>query len=124
FAHRVTDLSQLVLAHARSAQPVEGSVARSHLQPATGVVRDTVARPPLQRSGERILGALLRELPVTGDADQIGGDLPPFVAEGIRNGLFGVHPAHTGLTSTVPTSAAAFSAAISSASSRSSHSMT
>src|SRR5262249_34996218 len=124
FAHRLADLLQLVLADARAPEAVEGSVACGHLQPAAGVCRDAVAPPALQRPRERILGALLGEVPVARDADQVRDHPPPFGAEGVADRLLGAHPTQTGLTSTVPNSLAGFRAANSSASSRSSHSST
>src|SRR5262249_57850881 len=99
---------QLALAHPRPAQPVEGAVARGYLQPAAGVVRNAVARPPLQRLGERVLGALLGKVPIAGDADQMRDHPPPLPAEGVAYRLLCVHVIQTGLTSTVPNSAAGF----------------
>src|SRR5262245_35614382 len=123
-AHRLADLLQFVLADARAAQAIEGAVACSHLQPAARVFRDALAGPPLQRSRERVLGAVLGEVPVAGDADQMRDHTPPFGAERVADRLLGAHSTHRGLTSTVPNSAAGFRAANSSASSRSSHSST
>src|SRR5215470_17326585 len=91
FAHRLTDLSQLVLADASAAEAIEGTVARGHLQPAARVVRDAVARPPLQRSRERVLGTLLRKVPIARDADQIRDHPPPLRAESVTDGLLGGH---------------------------------
>src|SRR5262245_65895258 len=71
FAHRRADLPPLALAHARPAQAIERQVARGHLQPATGAFRDAVAGPAFQGSRERILGALLREIPIAGNPDQM-----------------------------------------------------
>src|SRR5262249_38859337 len=99
---------RLGLSDRGASQAVERAVARGHLQPAAGVLRDPVARPPLQRSSECILGAFLREVPIAGDADQVRDDPPPLRAEGVAHRLFGVHAPQTGLTSTVPNSAAGF----------------
>jgi hypothetical protein len=65
------------LAHyALAPQPVDRPVARHDDDPRHGIARDAVARPTLDRDGERLLDRLLGEIPVTDGTDQ-RRDRPP-----------------------------------------------
>ena len=83
------------------------------------VARDSVARPALERARERVLRALLGEIPVAGHPDQGGDDSTPLLAEdpGDR-GFDRRYISQIGLTSIVPCRAPGIIAAISIASSR------
>ena len=73
------NLTQLRGAHRLTTQPVDRTVARGRGQPGTGPVRYAVDRPPLECRGERLLRALLGQLPVTGHPDQSGDHLAPLL---------------------------------------------
>ena len=64
-----------------SPDPVDGPVARGRHQPGPRVVRCPVARPALRRDRERLLSGLLGELEAAEEADQVGEDAAPLVAE-------------------------------------------
>ena len=73
------ELHGLALALARhppAAQPVDGAIARRADDPGTRVVWQAVARPALQRRGERVLDDLLGEVEVA-DAAREDSDGPP-----------------------------------------------
>ena len=63
-------------------QPVDRAVAGDGRQPGAGALRDAVDRPAPQRLRERLLGALLGQVPVAGPPDQRGDDAAPLLAEG------------------------------------------
>ena len=73
-----------------AAQPVQGPVARRGGEPGAGLARHAVARPGPQGLRERLLGALLGQVPVAGHADQRRDDPAPLVAEGPGDRLGGV----------------------------------
>src|SRR5262249_34586355 len=119
--HR-SDLLQLLLADPRPAQPIEGAVAGGDPQPPARVLRDAVLRPALEGPCERVLGTLLGQVPVPGDTNEIGDNASPLFPERFADRLLRIaYTTQTGLTSTVPNSAAGFREANSSASSKSSH---
>jgi hypothetical protein len=72
-------LAQLLRVAPLAAQAVDRAVARGAHDPAAGIGRDSVARPALDRSGERLLHRLLGEVEVAEDPDQ-GCDRPPRLA--------------------------------------------
>ena len=63
-------------------QPVDRTVAGDSRQPGAGALRDAVHRPPPERLRERLLRALLGQIPVAGPPDQRGDDAAPLLAEG------------------------------------------
>src|SRR5262249_7706286 len=69
-----------------AAQPVESPVARHGRQPGPGAARNALGGPGLQRLRERVLRALLGQVPVAGHPDQGGDDPSPFLAERLRDG--------------------------------------
>src|SRR5260221_7677705 len=114
-----------------AAQPVQRPVARDRGQPGAGTARNAVARPSLQRLRERVLHALLGQVPAAGHADQRGDDPAPLLAERLGDGRgdvirdgAGRHSVQNGLTSIVPNLDIGCLAATSIASSRSAHSIT
>ncbi len=74
-------LVQLGCFGAAAAQPVQRAVAGHRGQPGAGPARDPVPRPAPHRPGERVLGAVLGQVPVAGRPDQRGHDPPPFLVE-------------------------------------------
>jgi hypothetical protein len=62
-------------------QPVDRLVARRRGQPRARIVRLAGARPALGGDRERFLSGLLGEVEVAEEADQVGQDTAPFVAE-------------------------------------------
>ena len=81
-------------------------------------------RPPFERPGERVLRALLGEIPVAGEPDQRGDDPSPLVAERVGDGRLDVggYISQIGRTSIEPCRAPGIFDAISIASSRSAQS--
>ena len=105
-----------------AADAVDRPVARGGQQPGARVVRRPVAGPALGGDGKRLLGGLLGELEVAEEADQVGEDAPPLVAEDV---LERSYHSTIGRTSTAPPRrAAGMRAASSIAASRSSASNT
>ena len=102
-------------------QSIDRPVAGGRREPRAGIARDAVARPPLDRRGEGILGALLCEVPVAGHPDERGDEAPPLVPERLGDcGLDGgSYISQIGLTSIVPFRAPGILEATSMASSRS-----
>jgi hypothetical protein len=76
---RLAQLGGLVRA---AAQHVDRAVAGGGGQPGAGAGGHAVALPRLQGAGERVLRALLGQVPVAGDRDQGGDDLAPLGLEG------------------------------------------
>ena len=74
-------LPELGRADRPAAQHVDGAVARRGGQPRAGPARDAVARPALQGQRERVLRALLGQVPVAGGPDQRGHHLAPLLPE-------------------------------------------
>jgi hypothetical protein len=62
---------------------VDRAVLRRRDEPGSRVRRRAVARPPLSRGRERLLGGFLGEVEVTEEADQGCDDAAPFVAKGL-----------------------------------------
>ena len=81
-----------------------GPVARDRRQPRARTRRDAVAVPRAQRLLERVLGALLGEVPVGEHPDEGRDDAAPLVAERLRDGRFGRagHSSRNGRTSMLP----------------------
>jgi hypothetical protein len=65
-------------------QAVDRAVAGRDGQPGARVGRGAVARPALGGGRERLLRGFLGEVDVTQEADQVGDDAPPLVAEDLR----------------------------------------
>jgi hypothetical protein len=80
---RLAQLGGLVGA---AAQHVDRAVAGGGGQPGAGTDRHPVTLPRLQGAGERVLRALLGQVPVAGDRDQRGDDLAPLGREGGAEG--------------------------------------
>jgi hypothetical protein len=74
-------LPELRFAGRGPAHRIDGSVSRGRPEPGGRAGGDPIARPPLQRFGEGVLGALLGQIPIAGHADQIGDDSSPLRAE-------------------------------------------
>jgi hypothetical protein len=87
-----------------AANPVDRAVAGRGHQPATRVVRCAIARPALGGDRERVLSGLLGEVEVAEEADQVGEDTPPLVAEDLLEDRY---DSFSGRTSTAPPSRAA-----------------
>src|SRR5450432_61080 len=103
-----------------AAQPIQRPVSGSRLQPAGGAGRNPIARPPLQGLGESVLGALLCQIPVAGDADQIRDDPSPLGPKSLGDRRLGwCYLSQTGRTSIDPHCAPGICDATSIASSRS-----
>src|SRR5207248_11327509 len=86
-----------------AAEAVDRPVARGDHEPRPGVGRDPIAWPALQRDRERLLGRLLGDVPVAGDADEARDDAAPLGPEGVvERGLDGGYMSQIGLTSTLP----------------------
>ncbi len=106
-----------------AAEPVERAVARGGGEPGRRTVRDPVAGPRLERPRERVLRALLGEVPVAGHPDEGRDDATPIRAKGGDDGRLDLtgrgYISQIGLTSIVPVRAPGIFAAISIASSRS-----
>ena len=75
------DLAELGRPDRPAAQHVDGPVAGRRGQPGPRPPRNAVARPALQGRGERVLGALLGQVPVAGDPDERGHDPAPLLPE-------------------------------------------
>ena len=113
-----------------SAQHVEGAVAGHRGEPGRRVAGQAVGRPPRQRRLDRVLHAVLGQVPVAGDPDQ-AGDQPGLLVgddRGDRVGRLGrsltvaQSSTQNGRSSSLPPLACGCRDAISMASSRSSHS--
>jgi hypothetical protein len=109
-------------------QAVERAIAGRRREPCTGVARKAVTSPRHQRLCERVLRALLGELPIAGEPDHRRDDPAPLGGEGdadrridLGRGRSG-HISQIGRTSIVPVFAPGILAAISIASSRSAQS--
>ncbi len=76
------DLLEQLRASAGPPQPVDGPVGGDGRQPCPGALRDAVGLPAPQRLRERLLRALLGQVPVPGPPDQRGDDAAPLLAEG------------------------------------------
>jgi hypothetical protein len=76
-------VEQLGLCGERSlpADAVDRPVARRRHQPGARVGRRPLARPPLGGDRERFLRGFLGEVEVAEEADQVGEDAAPLVAE-------------------------------------------
>jgi hypothetical protein len=84
---------------ARSQRPrVERPVAGGGGQPGAGTGGHAVALPRLQGAGERVLRALLGQVPVAGDRDQRGDDLAPLGLEGGADRRLDLRAGVTGVT--------------------------
>jgi hypothetical protein len=81
--HGLGDLEQagLLGEHPVAPQPVNRTVAGRDGQPGAGIGRDAGARPALGGGRERLLRRFLGEVDVAQEADQVGEDAPPLVAE-------------------------------------------
>jgi hypothetical protein len=112
---RFLDLEQACLLGERAlaADPVDCPVARGDREPGPRVVGQTVARPALGGDRERLLRGFLGEIEVAEEADQVGDDAPPLVAEDLLRQRI-----TTGRTSMEPCRAAGMRAATAIASSR------
>ena len=102
-----------------AADAVDGAVARGHGEPGARVVGHAVARPALGGDRERLLGGFLGEIEVAEEADQVGEDATPLVAEDLLRQC-----STTGRTSIEPLRASGMRAASAIASSRLSASKT
>jgi hypothetical protein len=115
-------LQELGLSLERSLSPysVYRSVARRREEPGGRAIGDALEGPPLDRRCDRVLEGVLGELEVAEDADQVREDAAPLLAEdALDRGQCSI----TGRTSIAPpVRAAGIRAAISTASSRLSHS--
>ena len=106
-----------------AADAVDGAVAGRGDDPGTRVVRHAVARPALERDGERVLHCVLRAVEVAERARQVGERPAPLLAKGTRDRLYAPASCSTsGRISTEPRLAIGTRAAMSIASSRSLHS--
>jgi hypothetical protein len=81
--------------------PVGGPVPGDGGQPRAGPARHALHRPLPDRGRERLLGALLGQVPVAGDPDQRRDDLAPFLAERGGDGVLG-HGCQSGRISIIP----------------------
>src|SRR5262249_14736611 len=68
-----------------AAEPVDGAICRNGRQPGALALRHSVDRPAPQRLRERLLRALLGQVPVAGPPDQRGDDATPLLAGGRIN---------------------------------------
>ena len=75
------DLAELGRPDRPAAQHVDGPVAGRRGQPGPRPPRNAVTRPALQGRGERVLGALLGQVPVAGDPDERGHHPAPLFPE-------------------------------------------
>ena len=93
-----------LLRHALVAQAVDRAVARDRRQPRAGLTRHAVAGPSADRLGERLLRAVLGEVPVACARDQGCDDPAPLLGEGLRDGGACVPRYHStnGRTSSMP----------------------
>jgi hypothetical protein len=64
-----------------ASDPVDGPIARRRRQPGARIGRLARARPSLGRDRERLLRGLLGEVEVAEEADQVGQDAAPLLAE-------------------------------------------
>ncbi len=79
--HEDSGLPHLLRTALRASQPIERAVARGRGQPGAGIRGHAVTRPPFERPRERVLRALLGEVPVARGPDEGGDDAPPLVPE-------------------------------------------
>jgi hypothetical protein len=78
---RHVELADLRRQRAIAADPVDRAVARGGREPGARVVGRSLARPPLRCDRERLLCGFLGEIEVAEEADQVGEDAAPLVAE-------------------------------------------
>ncbi len=74
-----------------AAQPVDRPVARRDRQPRARVGRYAVARPALGCDRERLLRGFLGEVEIAEEADQVGEDAAPLVAEDLLEQRLHLH---------------------------------
>src|SRR5664280_3133601 len=119
-------LPELLLTFRGPTEPIDRSVGCRCRQPAARILWDAVSPPANNCQRERVLGALLGDIPVTGPPDQGRDDATPLLAKHLRDrGLnVGRHISQIGLTSIDPWRAPGIFDATSMASSRSLHSTT
>src|SRR5262249_22536902 len=86
----------------RAPEAIDRAVACRGGEPGRGVRRDPVPRPPLERAGERVLRALLGQIPVAGGSDQRGDDASPVVPERTVERLESAYISQMGRTSIEP----------------------
>src|SRR5919198_3162476 len=103
---------------ALAAQAVDRAVAGRDRQPGARVGRRPVPGPALGCARERLLGGVLGEVEVAEEADQVGEDAAPLVAENLLEQRYLSTSGRTSIAP--PIRAAGIRAAISSAASRSS----
>src|SRR5207253_10783776 len=105
--------------HTVAPGPVDRAVPRRGDEPARGIARHPVRRPPLERRRHGVLEGVLGELEIAEDRHQSGEDAATFLAEDARELVYSPPPdvSMTGLTSIEPTFADGILAAQSSASS-------
>ena len=103
-AHQVGGGSQALFLHPLVAQAVDRTVARDRRQPSAGLTRHAVVGPSPDRLGERLLRAVLGEVPVGCARDQGCDDPAPLLGEGLRDGAACVLRYHStnGRTSSMP----------------------
>ena len=76
---------------ALAAQAVDRAVAGGDRQPRARIGRRAVARPALGGSRERLLRGILGEIEVAEEADQVGEDAAPLVAEDLLEQRLSLH---------------------------------
>jgi hypothetical protein len=72
---------RLACERALPADPVDRAVARRRDDPCSGLPRDAVSRPALERCRERVLHRVLGKVEVAEDADEDRDGMSPFLAE-------------------------------------------
>jgi hypothetical protein len=77
------ELTRLLRQDAAAADAVDRPVSRRGHEPRAWVLRRSVAWPALGGDRERLLSGLLGEVEVAEEADQVGEDTSPLVAEGL-----------------------------------------
>ena len=80
---RHSNLPELGFAHRVSSHPVQCTISRSRFQPGCRTRWNPIAWPASDRPLERILGALLGQVPIAGNVDQVGDDATPVGPEGL-----------------------------------------
>ena len=68
-------------------QPIDRTVAGDRCEPGARPLRNAVQRPAAQRFGERLLGALLGQVPIARAPDQGSDDAAPLLTEGRIDGV-------------------------------------
>jgi hypothetical protein len=76
---------------ALAAQAVNGAIARGDRQPRARIGRRAFARPALRGSRERLLRRFFGEIEVAEEADQVGEDAAPLVAEDLLEQRLPLH---------------------------------